>query len=160
MSTFLSPHYTKLFQVRKWRGIWIFTTTVGFNVNTPKFVRSLIQLRFFLEHILGKFLFFCLEKLCHRSLQILFTKSNRIKRFMFSRKGKLVNKRNTLHKKVSVLGVILVRIQPKCGKTRHVVRGGSRAAATSKMKRSVIIANGLALHLGCCSSPRSASGSE
>ena len=61
MSTFLSPHYTKLFQVRKWRGIWIFTTTVGFNVNTPKFVRSLIQLRFFLEHILGKFLFFALK---------------------------------------------------------------------------------------------------
>ena len=108
----------------------------------------------------GQISFFCLEKLCHRSLQILFTKSNRIKRFMFSRKGKLVNKRNTLHKKVSVFGVILVRIQPKCGKTRHVVRGGSRAAATSKMKRFVIIANGLALHLGCCSSPRSASGSE
>ena len=33
-------------------------------------------------------------------------------------------------------------------------RGGSGAAATSKMKRFVIIVNG---HLGCCSSPRSAS---
>ena len=47
-------------------------------------------------------------------------------------------------------------------------RGGSRAAATSKMERFVIIVNGWkleavnyyhkALHLGCCSSPRSASG--
>ena len=41
-------------------------------------------------------------------------------------------------------------------------RGGSRAAATSKMERFVIIVNGWkhyhkALHLGCCSSPRSAS---
>ena len=39
-------------------------------------------------------------------------------------------------------------------------RGGSKAAATSKMKRFVIIVNGFhkAFHLGCCSSPRSASG--
>ena len=44
-------------------------------------------------------------------------------------------------------------------------RGGSRTAATSKMERFVIIVNGFqpltiitkALHLGCCSSPRSAS---
>ena len=43
------------------------------------------------------------------------------------------------------------------------IRGGSGAAATSKMERFVIIVNGLAvnyyhkaLHLGCCSSPRSA----
>ena len=33
-------------------------------------------------------------------------------------------------------------------------RGGSKAAATSKMEHFVI-----ALHLGCCSSPRSASDS-
>ena len=50
-------------------------------------------------------------------------------------------------------------------------RGGSRTAATSKMERFVMIVNGWkpltiitksyhkALHLGCCSSPRSASGS-
>ena len=48
-----------------------------------------------------------------------------------------------------------------------LTRGGSRAAATSKMVRFVIIANGWklpavnyyykALHLRCCSSPRSAS---
>ena len=41
------------------------------------------------------------------------------------------------------------------------IRGGSRAAATSKMDRFVIIATNFyyhkALHLGCCSSPRSAS---
>ena len=49
-------------------------------------------------------------------------------------------------------------------------RGGSRTAATSKMERFVMIVNGWkpltiitksyhkALHLGCCSSPRSASG--
>ena len=51
---------------------------------------------------------------------------------------------------------------------RGGVRGGSRAAATSKMERFVIIVNGLAvvnyyhkaLHLGYCSSPRSASGVE
>ena len=38
-------------------------------------------------------------------------------------------------------------------------RGGSRAAATSKMECFVIIVNYYhkALHLGCCSSPRSAS---
>ena len=46
-------------------------------------------------------------------------------------------------------------------------RGGSRTAAISKMERFVIIVNGFqlpavnyyhkALHLGCCSSPRSAS---
>ena len=35
------------------------------------------------------------------------------------------------------------------------VRGGSRAAATSKMERFLYHK---ALHLGCCSSPRSASG--
>ena len=46
-----------------------------------------------------------------------------------------------------------------------VGRGGSRTAATSKMKHFVIIVNGKKpltyhkeLHLGCCSSPRSASG--
>ena len=37
----------------------------------------------------------------------------------------------------------------------EVFRGGSRAAATSKMERFVIIVNGF---LGCRSSPRSASG--
>ena len=38
-------------------------------------------------------------------------------------------------------------------------RGGSRAVATSKMERFVIIVNYYhkALHLGCCSSPRSTS---
>ena len=46
-----------------------------------------------------------------------------------------------------------------------VIRGGSRTAATSKMERFVIIVNGFqdyhkALHLGCCSSPRSASGNN
>ena len=36
--------------------------------------------------------------------------------------------------------------------------GGSRTAAASKMERFVIIVNGFQLlHLGCCSSPRSAS---
>ena len=42
--------------------------------------------------------------------------------------------------------------------TRH----GSRTAATSKMERFVIIVNYYhkALHLGCCSSPRSASGNN
>ena len=41
------------------------------------------------------------------------------------------------------------------------LRGGSRAAATSKMEHFVIIVNGFykALHRKCCSSPRSASGS-
>ena len=40
------------------------------------------------------------------------------------------------------------------------VRGGSRAAATSTMERFVIIVNyHKALHLGCCSSLRSTSGS-
>ena len=49
-------------------------------------------------------------------------------------------------------------------------RGGSRTAASSKMKRFVIIVFGWmeeavsyyhkALHLGCCSSPRSASVSD
>ena len=40
-----------------------------------------------------------------------------------------------------------------------VTRGGSRTAATSKMKRSVIIVNvWKPLHLECCSTPRSASG--
>ena len=49
----------------------------------------------------------------------------------------------------------------------YLSRGGSRAAATCKMERFVIIVNGWkleavsyyhkALHLGCCSSPRSAS---
>ena len=48
-----------------------------------------------------------------------------------------------------------------------ITRGGSRIAATSKMKNFVIIVNGWklevvnyyykALHLGCCSSPGSAS---
>ena len=37
--------------------------------------------------------------------------------------------------------------------------GGSRTAAASKMERFVIIFNRIQLlHLGCCSSPRSASG--
>ena len=38
-------------------------------------------------------------------------------------------------------------------------RGGSRTAATSKMEHFVIIVNYYhkVLHLGCCSSPRSAS---
>ena len=41
------------------------------------------------------------------------------------------------------------------------LRGGSRAAATSKTEHFVIIVNGFykALHRKCCSSPRSASGS-
>ena len=41
-------------------------------------------------------------------------------------------------------------------------RGGSRAAATSKMECFVIIVNYYhkAPHLGCCSIPRSASGSQ
>ena len=40
-----------------------------------------------------------------------------------------------------------------------IVRGGSRAAATSKMEHFVIAVNyyNKALHLRCCSSPRSAS---
>ena len=37
-------------------------------------------------------------------------------------------------------------------------RGGSRTTATSKMERFVIIVNGF--HLGCCSSPRTASERE
>ena len=44
-------------------------------------------------------------------------------------------------------------------------RGGSRAVATSKMERFLVIVNGSAVnyyhkafHLGCCNSPRSASG--
>ena len=49
-----------------------------------------------------------------------------------------------------------------------VIRGGSRAAATSKVELFVMIVNGwkpLAiitkeLNLGCCSSPRSASGND
>ena len=44
-------------------------------------------------------------------------------------------------------------------KNYNINRGGSRTAATSKMERFVIIVNYYhkALHLGCCSSPRSAS---
>ena len=40
----------------------------------------------------------------------------------------------------------------------ELFRDRSRAVATSKMRRFVIIVNGFhkALHLGCCSSPRSA----
>ena len=42
-----------------------------------------------------------------------------------------------------------------------MTRGGSRAAATSKVELFVIIVNGFHYHkeldLGCCSSPRSAS---
>ena len=46
-----------------------------------------------------------------------------------------------------------------------MTRGGSRAVATSKMEHFVMIVNGWnpltivhkALHLGCCSGPRSAS---
>ena len=41
-----------------------------------------------------------------------------------------------------------------CYKDFVNIRGGSRTAATSKMERCVIHQ---ALHLGCCSSPRSAS---
>ena len=46
---------------------------------------------------------------------------------------------------------------------RRVIRDGSRAAVTSKMECFVIIVPAVncyhkALHLGCCSSPRSASG--
>ena len=57
------------------------------------------------------------------------------------------------------------------------IRGGSKAPATSKMERFVIIVNGFqpltiitklpavnyyhkALHLGCCSHPRSAAGNK
>ena len=42
----------------------------------------------------------------------------------------------------------------------NVIRGGSRAAATSKMERFMIIVNYYhkALHPGCRGSPRSASG--
>ena len=45
---------------------------------------------------------------------------------------------------------------------RDSSRGGFRAAATSKMERFVIIVNGYhkAVHLGYCSSPRSASDSS
>ena len=41
----------------------------------------------------------------------------------------------------------------------YIIKGGSRAAATSKMEPFVIIVNYYhkALHLGCCSSPRSVS---
>ena len=51
-------------------------------------------------------------------------------------------------------------------KVKMLLMGGSRAAATSKMEGFVIIVNGAlcdnsryhkAFHLGCCSSPRSAS---
>ena len=44
-------------------------------------------------------------------------------------------------------------------KTTLIIRGGSRTAATSKIERFVIIVNCYykALHLGCCSNPRSAS---
>ena len=42
---------------------------------------------------------------------------------------------------------------------QNSLRGGSRAAATSKMERFVIIVNGWKLHLGCCSSLRFASDS-
>ena len=41
--------------------------------------------------------------------------------------------------------------------TKFSIRGGSRAAATSKMGRFVISWKRKALHLGCCSSPRAAS---
>ena len=44
-----------------------------------------------------------------------------------------------------------------------IYRGGSRTAATSKMELFVIIVNGYyhkVLHLGCCSSPRSASANK
>ena len=54
----------------------------------------------------------------------------------------------------------------KFKKRVHGIRGGSRTVATSKMERFVIIVNGWkqngyylkALHLGCCSSSKSASG--
>ena len=44
----------------------------------------------------------------------------------------------------------------------EIIRGGFRTAATSKMERFIIIVQAVnyylkALHLGCCSSPRSAS---
>ena len=45
----------------------------------------------------------------------------------------------------------------KIWQTREIFRGVSRTAATSKMVRFVIIVNGWKFHLGCCSSPRSAS---
>ena len=42
---------------------------------------------------------------------------------------------------------------------KELIRGGSRAVATSKMERFVIIINGWKLNLGCCNSPSSASDS-
>ena len=58
----------------------------------------------------------------------------------------------------------LVFIQEKLsrkhtGRAPRHLRGGSRAAARSKMERFLIIVKKV-LHLGCCSSPRSASASE
>ena len=52
---------------------------------------------------------------------------------------------------------MLAKVGPKWGSTLHATfyRGESRTAATSKMER--FIKHSKALHLGCCSSPRSAS---
>ena len=53
---------------------------------------------------------------------------------------------------IDVLSPLPPPQKKKC--KRKMLRGGSRTAATSKMKRFVIIVNGF--HIGCCSSPRSA----
>ena len=52
-------------------------------------------------------------------------------------------------------------------KNKKQIRAGSRTTATSKMEHFVIIVNGWKpnyyhkeLHLGCCSSPRSASAND
>ena len=61
----------------------------------------------------------------------------------------------------------MVQYQPQeVNSILNGIRGGSRTVATSKMERFVIIVNGWkqngyylkALHLGCCSSSKSASG--
>ena len=45
----------------------------------------------------------------------------------------------------------------RCIERFNKIRGGSRAAATSKMECFLIIVNGFQRLLGCCSSPRSTS---
>ena len=54
-----------------------------------------------------------------------------------------------------VLNVEVIRSIEKCYFMNS--RGLSKTAATSKMGHFVIIVNGFKLHLGCCSSPTSAS---
>ena len=62
-------------------------------------------------------------------------------------------------------GFVVLMTHLLCIKSDDLFRGGSRTAATPKVELFVIIVNGLKpltyyqkeLHLGCCSSPRSAS---